>query len=67
MYNIQLSKAQIENILKALMYAEENEILSYDTVGLLHDYFTDEMEYQNRALALAKEGKDIHESMKIQV
>jgi hypothetical protein len=47
MYNIKLSKAQVENILKSLAYAEENEIISYETVGKLYDYIVEEMEKQS--------------------
>jgi hypothetical protein len=46
MYNIKLSKTQIENILKALAGAGENEILEYEAVGKLYDYIVDEMQKQ---------------------
>ena len=41
-----LTKSQIENILKALSCAEENNVLCYGVVGELWDYIMDEMQKQ---------------------
>jgi len=54
MYNIELSGADIENILKALGGAEENEILRYETVGKLWDYLTGEVEKQRAGTVFNK-------------
>jgi CO dehydrogenase/acetyl-CoA synthase alpha subunit len=45
-YKIELTQDDINNILKALPIAEENEILNYKTVGELWDKITEQVEKQ---------------------
>ena len=52
MYNIKLTRTNIDNILKALGGAEANEILDYETVGKLWDYLTGEVEKQANGTGL---------------
>ncbi|MCL2311801.1 MAG: hypothetical protein FWC41_04840 [Firmicutes bacterium] len=42
LYTLKLNDEEIQNILKALACAEDNDVLDYETVARLYDYITDE-------------------------
>lgn len=46
LYTLKLNDEEIQNILKALACAEDNDVLDYETVARLYDYITDEIEMQ---------------------
>ena len=58
LYTLMLNHEEIQNILKALSYAEESDVLPYETVARLYDYITDEIEVQRAAIEKAKNIKE---------
>ena len=66
-YNFIFSERQTQRLILLLEAARDMKIIIPKEAQQMLNYIKDEVEVQDRALRLAKEGKDIFESMKIDV
>lgn len=67
LYNLMFSEQDIQKLMLILEASRNMKIIKPKEVTHILNYISDEVEVQNRALKLTKEGKDIFESMKIDV
>ena len=61
------SEREIQRLTVALEAVRDMQIIIPKEADQMLKYIRDEIEVQDRALRLAKEGKDIFESMKIKI
>jgi len=61
------SEWEIQRLMLVLEAARDMKIIRPQEAEKMLQYIHDEIEVQDRALRLAKEGKDIFESMKIKI
>jgi len=66
-YNFIFSEREVQRLILLLEAARDKKIIIPKEAQQMLDYITDEVEVQDRALRLTKEGKDIFKSMKIDV
>ena len=67
MYNLMFSEREIQRLTVVLEAARDMKIIKPQEAEQMLRYIYDEVEVQDRALRLAKEGKDIFESMKMKI
>lgn len=67
LYNLMFSEDEIQRLTLILEAARDMKIIKSQEAQHMINYITDEIEVQDRALKLTKQGKDIFESMKIDV
>jgi len=67
LYNFMFSEREIQRLMLALEAVRDMRIIIPKEADQMLKYIRDEVEVQDRALRLAKEGKDIFESMKIKI
>ena len=67
LYNLMFSEWQIQRLTLVLEAVRDMKIIKPQEVEQMLRYIDDEVEVQDRVLRLAKEGKDIFESMKIKI
>ena len=67
LYNLMFSEWEIQRLMLVLEAARDMRIIRPQEAEKMLQYIDDEIEVQDRALRLAKEGKDIFEGMKIKV
>lgn len=67
LYNLMFSEREIQRLTVVLEAARDMKIIKPQEAEQMLRYIYDEVEVQDRALRLAKEGKDIFESMKIKI
>ena len=67
LYNLMFSEREIQRLTLVLEAARDMKIIRPQEAEQMLRYIYDEVEVQDRALRLAKEGKDIFESMKIKI
>ena len=67
LYNLMFSEWEIQRLTLVLEAARDMRIIRPQEAEKMLQYIHDEIEVQDRALRLAKEGKDIFEGMKIEV
>lgn len=67
LYNLMFSEYEIQRLTLILEAARDMKIINSQEAQHMINYITDEIEVQDRALKLTKQGKDIFESMKIDV
>lgn len=67
LYNLMFSEQDIQKLMLILEASRDIKIIKPQEVTHILNYISDEVEVQDRALKLTKEGKNIFESMKIDV
>jgi len=67
LYNFMFSEREIQRLTVALEAVRDMQIIIPKEADQMLKYIRDEIEVQDRALRLAKEGKDIFEGMKIKI
>lgn len=67
LYNLMFSEQDIQKLTLILEVARDKKIIEPQEATHIINYISDEVEVQNRALKLTKQGKDIFENMKIDV
>ena len=67
LYKLMFSEWEIQRLTLVLEAVRDMRIIKPQEAERMLEDIHDEIEVQNRALRLAKEGKDIFESMKIKI
>lgn len=67
LYNLMFSEHEIQRLTLILEAARDMKIIKSQEAQHMINYITDEIEVQDRALKLTTQGKDIFETMKIDV
>lgn len=67
LYNLMFSEQDIQRLTLILEATRDMKIIKPQEATHILNYISDEVEVQDRALKLTKKGKDIFESMKIDI